>query len=196
MRCRCILSSESFAASLLDWLLSTYFKAMDRIVHDVDRVEVLILGKRVPPQNLQVLVAARRRVADLRRSLKSHRDVFHGLTRPDFVATEKPGSKAHFDALSQHYERAEDDLETARDLVIGSFELLSTRAAQKTNETMRVLTFVTVLMGLLALVAGVMGMNFQTPFFATGVTGFMTVVVSMVAFASLAVWLAFRRSWF
>lgn len=189
------LSAESFSASLLDWLLNTYFNVLDTIVHEVDRVEVSILGKKVPTKFLAELVKARRQVAHLRRALKSHREVFYGLARPDFTATEQPEAKPHFEALNKHYERAEDELETARDLVIGSFELLSTRAAQKTNETMRTLTFVTVLMGSLALIAGIMGMNFELAFFKSGFQGFLIVSGSMVTVAALAVWVAYRRSW-
>jgi magnesium transporter len=189
------LSAESFAASLLDWLLETYFRALDVLVRDIDRVEILILGRRQPPQNLAMLVAARRRIADLRRLLKAHRDVFYGLARPDFMATEHPAARPHFEALNVHYERAEDELETARDLVVGSFDLLATRAAQKTNDTMRALTFVTVLMGSLALVAGVLGMNFEVPFFESGTRGFVIALGSMVAFSLVSLVVAFRRGW-
>lgn len=189
------LSSESFVASLLGWLLNSYFRAVEGLVRDIDRVEVSILGKRVTPQLFEVLVAARQRIAELRRLLTSHRDVFYGLARPDFMATDRPEAKPHFEALNQHYERAEDDLDNARDLVIGSFELLSTRAAQKTNDTMRALTFVTVLMGSLALLAGVMGMNFELEFFESGLTGFLIVTGLMLLFSALAVWVAWKRAW-
>ena len=190
-----VLSAESFVASLLDWLLGGYFSAVETLIRDVDRVEVAILRNKLPPRFLEALVQARKRIAELRRLLKSHRDVFHGLARPDFVATERPEDKPHFEALMRHYERAEDELESARDLVIGSFELLSTRAAESTNDTMHKLTFATVLMGVLALVAGVMGMNFQAPFFDAGLAGFLVVIGSMVALSVLAVWVGIRRSW-
>ncbi len=189
------LSAESFTASLLDWLLGSYFHAVEILVEEVDRVEVAILGKQRPTQYLEALVQARKRVADLRQLLKSHRDVFYGLDRPDFMATERPEAKPHFEALNRRYDRAVDELESARNLVVGSFELLSTRAAQATNETMRKLTFVTVLMGVLALVAGVMGMNFHPGFFDSGLTGFMLVIGSMLVIAMSAVWIAVRRSW-
>ena len=189
------LSAESIIASLLDWLLGSYFSAVEALVRDVDRVEVAILGQMPPAQFLDALVQARKRIAELRRLLKSHRDVFHGLARPDFMATERPEDKPHFEALLRHYERAEDELESARDLVIGSFELLSARAAQATNDTMRKLTFATVLMGVLALVAGVMGMNFDAPIFETGVAGFLVVIGFMLGLSVTAVWIGMRRSW-
>lgn len=189
------LSSESFIASLLDWLLNSYFRSVEVLVRDIDRVEVAILSEKATPQLLHVLVAARQRVADLRRLLTSHRDVFYGLARPDFIATERPEAKPHYEALNQHYERAEDDLDNARNLVVGSFELVTARVAQKTNETMRTLTFVTVLMGTLALIAGVMGMNFQLGFFESGLSGFLIVTGAMLILAVIAVWLARKRSW-
>lgn len=192
------LSSESFTASLLDWLLNAYFQSMESIVREIDKIEVSILGKRITPimpHVLEVLVKARRQIADLRRMLNSHRDVFYGLARPDFVATEQPESKPHFDALNKRLERAEDDLDHARDLVVGSFELLTMRATQKTNDTMRALTFITVLMGSLALFAGVMGMNFDLAFFKTGLKGFLIVTGTMLLTAGLAIWLAKKRAW-
>jgi magnesium transporter len=189
------LASESFVASLLDRLLDSYFRAVETLVHDVDRVEVTILGKRGPPEFLSILVDARKRVAELRRLLKSHRDVFYGMARPDFMATEQPEARPHFEALDRRYERAEDEVEGARDLVIGSFDLLSTRAAQAMNETMRALTFVTVLMGVLALISGVMGMNFQMDFFDRGALGFFIVLGVMVLLSLAATWVAWRRGW-
>jgi Mg2+ and Co2+ transporter CorA len=189
------LSAESFAASLLDWLLDTYFRAVDVLVRDIDRIEVLILGRRVPPEDLTVLVAARRRIADLRRMLKEHRDVFYGMSRPDFMATDGAEARPHFEALNQHFERVEDELENARDLVVGSFDLLATRVAQRTNDTMRVLTFVTVLMGSLALVAGVLGMNFALPLFESGTRGFLLVLAAMLGFALLSLGVAHARRW-
>ena len=189
------LSAESFVASLLDRLLDSYFRAVEVLVHDVDRVEVALLGKRAPPQFLGRLVAVRKRLAELRRLLKVHRDIFYGMARPDFMATERPEARPHFEALDRRYERAEDEVEGARDLVIGSFELLSTRAAQTMNETMQTLTFVTVLMGVLALISGVMGMNFQAPFFDTGAAGFYTVVAAMVVLSAVGTWVAWWRGW-
>jgi magnesium transporter len=189
------LATESFVASLLDRLLDSYFGVVETLVQDIDRVEVALLGKRASPQFLDLLVAARKRLAELRRLLKAHRDVFYGLARPDFMATEQPEARPHFEALDRRFERAEDEVEGARELVIGSFELLSARAAQGMNETMRTLTFVTVMMGVLALIAGVMGMNFQLGLFDYGAVGFFSVIGAMLLLSGVGIWLARRRGW-
>jgi Mg2+ and Co2+ transporter CorA len=192
------LSAESFVASLLDWLLNSYFQALELVVREIDRVEVEVLSKRDPDEVSRLvdeLIQARRRIAEIRRLLISHRDVFYGLARPDFMATETEETRPHFIALNARLERAEDDVDNARELVVGAFDLLSTRAAQKTNETMRVLTFVTVLLGTLALVAGVMGMNFELPFFQDP-RGFWIVAGAMLGGSLLALVVGKWRKWF
>jgi len=159
---------------------------------------VAILSKRDPDSaraQVDQLIQARRRVAEVRRLLTSHRDVFYGLARPDFMATEKPEIRPHFVALNARLERAEDDVDHARELVVGAFELLATRAAQKTNDTMRVLTFVTVLLGSLALFAGVMGMNFELAFFHSGQKGFLIVTGIMGLITLVSTLVALWRKW-
>lgn len=188
------LSAEVFAASLLDWHLTTYFHAVEIVERHVDRAEVAVLGRHLPNGFLKGLVKTRRQVGELRRLLKPHRYVFYGLLRPDFTATGK--AQAHFVALTEHFERAEDALESARTLIIGSFELFSTHMAQRTTDSMRVLTFFTVLLGSLGLIAGVLGMNFEVEFFETGLMGFGIAIGSMLAIILGAVVLAKMRRWF
>jgi magnesium/cobalt transport protein CorA len=190
------LTSEAFVASLLDWQLSTYFHAVERIEHDVDEAEVAILGRQQPTGFLRKMVAARQEISELRRLLKPHRDVFYALARPDFTPTEGPEARPQYRALIDHFERAEDALESARDLVVGSFDLFSTRAAQRTNETMRALTFVTVLMGSLSLLAGILGMNFDVPFFSSGEQGFYVVMAIMAAVVVTALAVGRWRRWY
>ncbi|MEO8161083.1 MAG: CorA family divalent cation transporter [Arenimonas sp.] len=192
------LSSESFVASLLDWLLNTYFQALEQVVKEIDSIEVSILGRRAPGSStplVKVLIQARRRVAEIRRMLISHRDVFYGLARPDFMATENAQTRPHFMSLNSRLERAEDDVDHTRELVVGAFELLSMRAAQKTNDVMRALTYVTVLLGTLALTAGVLGMNFDMPLFHTGTRGFLVALSGMLGATLLSLALAKWRKW-
>ena len=49
--------------------------------------------------------------------------------------------------------------------------MFASRAAQQTNELVKVLTYLTAVVGICAAVAGVFGMNFETGFFATGDAG-------------------------
>jgi Mg2+ and Co2+ transporter CorA len=180
--------------SLLDGQLSSYFDAMSRLEAEVERLELDILADR-QPECLDVLRNLRQGCSRLRRMLAAHRNVFAGLARPDFQPNQAQQVNEHYAALDARYDRAMDVVEHGRDLVVGSFELFTTRAAMSTNETMQVLTFVTVLIGGLAVLAGVLGMNFEVPFFATGERGFWLAVGSMALIAVAATVLARHRGW-
>ena len=189
------LRAESFTASLLDWQVDSYLKAVSGLEAEVDRLEVSVLTTSVHHECLPELARLRRGASRLRRMLSPHRHVFGSLARPDFRPDEDGGTEKEFRALEQRFERAMDAVENGRELVVGSFELFTTRSAQRTNETMRVLTFVTVLLGTLAVIAGAMGMNFKAPIFETGQSGFWITVVGMLGFAVLATILARWRKW-
>jgi Mg2+ and Co2+ transporter CorA len=189
------LGADSFAAALLDRMLTAYFDAIDAFENRLDRLEVEILEPHVRTTHLRELRRLRQVVAHLRRLLSSHRDLFDAIARPDFQPDQDEKVQAQFHAVGQRYERATDAVENARDLVVGSYELLTTRLSQRTNETMRALTFATVVLGTLAVVAGVLGMNFKAALFDAGSRGFWITVGAMTVFVVSAIVLARRRGW-
>lgn len=190
------LSAESFTASLLDWVIESYLHAVSDFEAAVDRLEVQILGGPARQECLPELSQLRRGASRLRRMLSPHRHVYGALARPDFRPDEKGIADKHFRALDQRFERAMDAVENTRDLVVGSFELYTTRTAQRTNDTMRVLTFFTVLLGSLAVLAGVLGMNFTVAFFQSGSEGFWIAIGSMAGIVLTATLFARWRRWF
>ncbi|GAB3097098.1 magnesium/cobalt transporter CorA [Lysobacter terrae] len=190
-----VLSAESFTASLLDWQMATYFDAVAELEADVDRLEVQLLERPSPRGYTAELAVLRRATSQLRRLLAPHRRVYGAMARPDFRPDAGKETDAHFRALNERFERTLEAVEAARQLVIGSFELFATHTAQRTNEIMRTLTFVTVLLGTLAVVAGVLGMNFEAPIFKTGTRGFVTTIVLMAGVVVGALAMAKRRRW-
>jgi Mg2+ and Co2+ transporter CorA len=190
-----VLSAERFTAAVLDWQMTTYFDAVATLEAEVDRLEVQLLTRRVPRDLLPDLARLRRAASRLRFLLAPHRGVYNAMARPDFQPDADEANEAQFRALNERFERSLDAVEATRDLVIGSFELFASRTAQRTNETMRVLTFVTVVLGSLAVIAGVLGMNFDVPFFKTGARGFIAAVASMGALVVAAIAVARWRRW-
>lgn len=190
-----VLSAESFTASLLDWQVTTYFDAVAELEEAVDRLEVQLLTQPILRERVPELAVLRRSASRLRRLLAPHRTVYAAMARPDFRPDDDEQEQAQLRALSDHFERALDAVEAARELVIGSFELFATRTAQRTNETMRVLTFVTVLLGSLSVLAGVLGMNFEAPIFDSGARGFFATIGLMGLVVITAVVVAKWRHW-
>lgn len=188
------LSAESFVVSLLDGQLSSYFDAMSRLESEVEKLELRILEDR-QPECLGLLRDLRQASSRLRRVLAAHRNVYSGLARPDFQPNQAQEVNQHYAALDARYDRAMTVVEHGRDLVVGSFELFTTRATMSVNHTMQVLTFVTVLIGGLGVLAGVLGMNFAAPFFAAGGRGFWGAVGAMAVISVAGTALARQRGW-
>ncbi|MBO9716793.1 MAG: hypothetical protein J7507_08255 [Pseudoxanthomonas sp.] len=189
------LSSESFVATLLDRQLGTYFEAVSDYERAIERLEVRILASRAH-DCLPELQRLRRWASRMRRMLAPHRNVFGVMSRPDFRPTEGRSADRHFVALDTRFERAMDMVENARELVLGSFELFSSQTALTTNDTMRVLTFVTVITGLLATLVGALGMNFDASFFETQNTGFWWAVGGLALVTAVALVLGRWRRWY
>jgi magnesium transporter len=188
------IEAESFVVALLDAQLSTYYDGMAALEAEVEKLELTLLSRRVTDV-VEPLRRLRQAASRLRRMLTAHRDVYGGLSRPDFRPTVEKRVNAHFAALDSRFERALDLAEHGRELVVGTFELFAARAAMSTNRTMQALTFITVLIGGLAVLVGVLGMNFEAPFFSTGARGFWTAVGAMLALSGIAVAVARRRGW-
>jgi Mg2+ and Co2+ transporter CorA len=189
------LSSESFVATLLDRQLGTYFEAVSDYERAIERLEVGILASRAHG-SLPELQRLRRWASRMRRMLAPHRSVFGVMSRPDFRPSEGRSADRHFVALDTRFERAMDMVENARELVLGSFELFSSQTALITNDTMRVLTFVTVITGLLATVVGALGMNFDASFFKTQDAGFWWAVGCLAFLTAVALVLGRWRRWY
>lgn len=189
------LSAESFVAALLDWQLSTYFSALSDYENAIERLENDILTNE-GAVTLDELRRLRRWASRMRRMLAPHRVVFGAMSRPDFRPTESEVAQRHFEAIDTRFERAMDMVENARDLVLGSFELFSSKNALQTNERMKVLTFVTVITGTMATVVGALGMNFQASLFQSRDTGFWIVVAGMVLLTVTGLILGRYRKWY
>jgi magnesium transporter len=189
-----LIDGPAFVALLLDWLLTGYFRAVETLEQEADRLDHRALHPRSERDLLADLVRLRRRISTLRRALTPHREVVAALTRPQLTGLGDPDDEAVFRALAERLERAIDAVETARELVIGSFDVYMTRTAQRTNDIMKVLTLVTVILLPSSVIAGVMGMNFKVALFEDA--GFFWIVlVGMIAIAAGTLAFARMRRW-
>ncbi|MBA2467216.1 MAG: hypothetical protein H0V46_06400 [Sphingomonas sp.] len=189
------LTTHDFAASLLDLHLEAYFQEIARIEGLIDKLDELALTRPSSKSLLGRMVSLRRRVSRLRTLLSAQRPVFYGLSRPDLQTVAEAGASPHFQILAGRFERAIDEVEHTRDLVVGSFELFASRTAQQTNELVKVLTFLTAVIGFCAAIAGVFGMNFETGFFASGDFGFYFTIAMLLVIIVVSAMIARWRHW-
>jgi magnesium transporter len=125
-------------------------------------------------------VRVRRRIGFIRRTLSPHRVAFAALARPDMALHDELGQP--WPGPTDRLERALDAVENLRDLLLGTFDIHMGRAAQESNDIMKLLTMLSALLLPSVVLAGVMGMNFHPAFFDVA-ENFWIVVGAMVVFA-------------
>ena len=87
-----------------------------------------------------------------------------------------------------------DAAREAKESTRGSFDLLVARIGQRTNDIMKLLTLVTVILLPASVLAGIMGMNFKLGFFDL-VWMFWVVIAAMLGIAVLVLSVARSQRW-
>jgi len=186
------LNAGSFLAALGDSVATTWFERIEEIEREIDHLDETAMRGPEGTGFLDEVLELRRRIAGVRRTLAPHREAFSQLARPDFELDERLGKP--WPGLNDRLERAIDAAETARELLVGSFDLYLGRAAQRTNEVMKALTIVSSVLLPSVVLAGIMGMNFKLPFFED-TRNFWLVIGAMVALAATILLVARSRRW-
>jgi magnesium transporter len=191
-----LLDSESFLATLLHMTITSYLRAVDRIEEEVALLDDRSLRDRHRTRLLEDLVEVRGRIADLRRVLARHRFVYAALQG---VVMESPdGDGKGASALAEvagRYADAMAAVEGARESALGSFNVYMTRTAQRTNDVMKVLTLVTVLLLPGSLIAGLLGMNVVVPLSKDDPMSFWMVLAGVALLAAVITLVARKRQW-
>jgi magnesium transporter len=190
------LDSASFAGLLLDWLFNQYRVSFEQLEEAVDAFDSAVLARdvEIADQAVSTLVDLRRRVARLRRMLAAHRDLEVWISHASEHHLVTEGAKAHLERIGPRIEQALQAADTTRDSINGSFALIMSTAAQRTNDIIRLLTVVSVTLLPATLIAAVMGMNFHPRFFDDAGL-FWAVVGVMSALITTVLVIARREDW-
>jgi magnesium transporter len=190
------LSSPAFLAVLVDAAITSYHAAVDAIEEDVDRLDAQSLRLDGRGDLLGDLVRCRRRIARLRGLLADHRSVFTALAAPDVGRlVDDPDSTSILQGLSARYEGALAAVEASREALLGSFDVFMSRTAQRTNDVVKVLTIVTVLLLPGSMIAGLMGMNVVVPLDKDSPLSFWLVIGALAVLAVVILVVARLRRW-
>jgi Mg2+ and Co2+ transporter CorA len=157
------LDAATFTAAIVDAILAGYLLQVEDLERRIDTLDEHALRARHPASVVEELASLRGRAATLRRGLAPHRQAFSALARPDFALHERLGRP--WPGLLERLDATLAAVETARDLLIGTYDLVMTRVAQRTNDTVKTLTVLSVMLLPASLVSSVLGMNFKLPLF-------------------------------
>jgi len=160
------LDGLDFLADLLTWILEGYLRAFEAIDMELEDLDgEAMRGQASHERSLSRLVGIRAEIGHLRRTLVAHRGVLLALTRPELGGISTAESAERFRALLDRLAEVNQGAQHSRESVVGSFDVLMTQVAQRTNEIMKTLTIVSLLLLPGTLLAGVLGMNFKVGIF-------------------------------
>lgn len=190
------LDAPSFVATIFEWVIASYLRAFEAVERELEELDARVMTdtpKEVADE-LARLVELRRTIGRLRRALSPHREVAVSLSHPELDALSSEESAQRFAGLEQRVTQALDAAREMKESTFGSFDLLVTRIGQRTNDIMKVLTLVTVILLPATLLSGIMGMNFQVGLFdLTWI--FWIVIAAMVGIAVVVLSIARGRDW-
>lgn len=186
------LQAGAFMTGLVDAVLGGYFREIELIEREIEALDQVALRSAGRSGFLSAVVALRQRIAIVRRALTPNREALSPIVRPDF--------EVHADLVRawpgtmDRLERAIDAVDRARELLVGSFDIYLGRSAQRSNDVMKILTTLSAIALPAIVLAGIMGMNFQMPFFEQ-INNFFVVIAAMVLFAVGIVAFSRWRRW-
>jgi len=190
------LDSPSFVATVVDWVVTSYFRAFEDVETELEELDAKVMSEI--PKNvadeLGRLVELRRSIGTLRRALSPHREVIVALAHPELDLLSSEGSAERFAALESRVAQAVESAREAKDSTRGSFDLLVARIGQRTNDIVKLLTLVTVILLPASVLAGVMGMNFKVGLFDLAWM-FWAVIGAMLGIAVLVLSIGRNRHW-
>jgi magnesium transporter len=190
------LDSPSFVATVVDWVVTSYFRAFEDVERELEELDAKVMSEI--PKNvsdeLARLVELRRSIGTLRRALAPHREVIVALAHPELDLLSSEGSAERFANLERRVAEAVESAREAKESTRGSFDLLVARIGQRTNDIMKLLTLVTVILLPAGVIAGVMGMNFKVGVFNL-VWMFWVVIGAMLGIAVFVLMTARKQSW-
>jgi magnesium transporter len=145
--------------SLLDAVIDSYFPAIDKIVEQVDALELEIV-ESVESHQMQRVHALRGQLLAIRRAIRPHREMVNELIR-DSKPIISPETRVHLRDCYDHVIQVIDTVDTYRELTSDLRDFYLSSVSNNMNEVMKVLTIISTIFIPLSFIAGVYGMNFS-----------------------------------
>ncbi len=177
--------------ALIDAVVDDAFEAIEELGRSIEDLEERLLEN--PPEDaLQWIQEQRTVTLLLRRAVRPVRDVLLQLRKVESDLL--PGRlEAYWNDVDDHVVQVLETLELYREMVMGMVELYHTSASARLNDTMRVLTLISVLFLPLSFLTGLYGMNFVYMPELQLEWGYFALLGVMVAIAAgLAGWFRWR----
>jgi magnesium transporter len=175
-----------------DLLVDSYFPPLDALEEEIDALEDDVV-ERPTQGRLQQIFAMKRALVHLRKIVSPQREVYNALSRRDYPHID-PKSAVYFRDLHDHLIRANEIVESYRDLVSNMLDAYLATISNRLNEVMKRLTLLATIFMPITFVTGFFGMNFAAMPFSWNWLFWITMAGMVITPLAMLVWF-FRSGW-
>jgi len=180
--------------AILDFIVDNYRPVIDTIQAEVDELEEEVLKKALPKREFDRLYRLRRDLLRLRRAVGPMIDVCKRLDHADGVAMDDEMKPLFRDVLD-HAKRAEEDIDSLREILAFVFEATMMSGQAQQTEIARRLTAWAAMLAVPTAVAGIYGMNFEHMPELKWEYGYYLVLGGILAICGVLYWRFKKNGW-
>jgi magnesium transporter len=153
------LANDEVVYRILDGIVDAYLPALDRYSEEIDKIEDRVLSDP-QPEVLATIFQLKRDLIAFRRVLTQTRDLAGHLMRTEHSLI-SPKLLPYFRDVYDHLSRHIETVEMSRDLLSGALDIYLSSVANRTNQTMKVLTILSTIALPSVATSSIFGMNFE-----------------------------------
>lgn len=153
------LSNDQVVYRILDGIVDAYLPVLDRYSEEIDGIEDRVLSDP-RPELLASIFTLKRNLIAFRRVLTQTRDLAGHLMRTEHSLI-SPKLLPYFRDVYDHLSRHIETVEMSRDLLSGALDIYLSSVANRTNQTMKVLTILSTIALPSVATSSIFGMNFE-----------------------------------
>lgn len=183
----------TIAHALLDLIIDDYFPVLEHFSDRLEQMEHRVFDDPEAP-TVEHAFLLRQEMITMRRVLAPERDALSSLIRHDLPYA-RPELAPYFQDVHDHVLRVMEEIDAFRDVLTGLVEYQTTKASNRLNEVVQMLTAWSIILMTVSVIAGIYGMNFIVMPELHLAWGYYAALALMAATAfSLALYFR-RRKW-
>lgn len=187
------LDSAYMLYTILDQLLEYYETLTEHVEFEVELMEDRALSD-TSDGFLDDLLHFKRYAFSITQLAAQHRKVFEAFLRPDFPFVSGEDLQAYFRDLTERYARLSDSLSAAKESVTGAFNIYVSHVSHRTNQIIKTLTMVSVLLLPATVILGLFSTNVRgLPIYHS--YDYAVVIALILLVNAMSVFVMRRKKW-
>lgn len=178
--------------ALADIVVDLYFPILDKIGDEIEDISETIIEKP-RREDLNRVFRLKRALAEMWRVAGQQRDMFNVFQRQESAYVNEEIARYYMRDIYDHLLRISDTVSTFRDTVSGVIDLYLSSVSNRLNVVVQRLTVVTIGVGVLTVISGFYGMNFEQTFPPFSAEWGVPFVLVLMLVCLVAVGIALRR---